>query len=179
MKKSKYKFAITGAVETHDCSLDTINVAKKLGKALAKKGHVVVTGGRHGFPYFTAMGAKSSDGEVLYFSPASNIKEHKEAYRLDTEYVDMFIYTGFGFIGSSVFMTRSADAIIIGCGKLDALHEFSIAIEEKKPIGVLVGDWDTDEMIKKIAGNGNKSHIPVIFEKDINLLISKLEDLIK
>lgn len=179
MKKTKYKFAITGAVETHDCSIDAINTAKKLGKALAKRGHITLTGGRHGFPYFTALGAKSTEGEVFYFSPASNLKEHKEAYRLDSDNADMFIYTGFGFVGSSLFMTRSADAVIIGCGRLDALHEFTLALQEGKPVGVLKGDWDTDEIIKKLAGDRPKSHLPVIFEDNIETLITRLEELVK
>lgn len=175
----RYKICVAGAVETSGCSLDTIDIAKRIGKAVAKHGHFVLTGSHHGFPMFSAAGAKAKGGEVIYFSPAARQEEHIDAYRLDTEHADIIIYTGFGFVGSDILMTRASDAVIVGCGKLDALHEFTLAFKEGKPVGVLKGDWETDEVIKKLVGENPGSHVPVIFDEDPERLVKKLIELIK
>lgn len=179
MKGPRYKIAIAGAVETQDCSLDTLESARKIGQVVGKKKHFLVTGGQHGFPHFSALGAKDVKGEVIYFSPAANLKEHKEAYRLDASIADLIIYTGFGHVGSGVFISRSADAVIIGCGKFDALHEFTLALKEGKPVGVLKGDWETDEVIERLVGDWHGSHLPIVFEDDPEKLVEKLIELIK
>ncbi len=177
--KPKYKICVAGAVETSGCSLDTLELAKRIGKAVAKSGHFLVTGAHHGFPMFSAMGARDKGGEVVYFSPAARHAEHVDAYRLDTDHSDMIIYTGFGYVGSDILMTRTSDAVIIGCGKLDTLHEFTLAFKEGKPVGILKGDWEVDDVIKRLVGENPGSHVPVIFEDDPEQLVRKLLELIK
>ncbi len=179
MKSRKFKIAVAGAIETHDCGLDVLDIAKRIGKSVAKAGHFLVTGSHHGFPQFATIGAKDRGGEVIYFSPAANLVEHKDAYRLDSDNADIIVYTGFGFVGSQIFMTRSSDAVVIGCGKLDAIHEFTLALQEGKPVGVLKGAWETDEVIKRLVGENPGSHSAVIFEDDPERLVSKLLELIK
>lgn len=179
MNKRRYKIAIAGAIETSDCGLDVLDKAKRVGQRIAREGHFVVTGSHHGFPLFAAMGAKDKKGEVVYFSPAASLYEHREAYRLDSEHADIIIYTGFGYTGSQIFTTRSADAVIIGCGKIDAMHEFTLALKEGKPVGVLRGDWEADEVIKRLVGENPGSHMPVIFEDNPEKLVLKLLELIK
>lgn len=175
----RYKIAIAGVVETFDCGTKTLDLAKRLGKFVAQKNHFLVTGSYHGFPQFAAQGAKEAGGEVVYFSPASNFHEHKQVYRLDTANSELIIYTGFGHVGSSLFLTKSCDAVIIGCGKIDALHEFTLAIQEGKPVGVLKGDWETDDIIKKFIGGSERTHMPVVFEEDPEKLIEKVIEMIK
>ena len=36
-------------------------------------------------------------------------------------------------------MTRTSDAIFLGCGRIGTIHEFTIAFEDNKPIGILEG----------------------------------------
>ena len=67
--------------------------------------------------------------------------EHIETWRLPVDYMDLIIYTGFGFPGRDLLFVRSCDAILIGCGRIGTIHEFTIAFEDKKPIGVLQGPW--------------------------------------
>jgi uncharacterized protein (TIGR00725 family) len=175
MKKPRYKIAVAGAIETSGASLGALEQAKNIGKAIAKRGHFVVTGSHHGFPMFSAIGAKESGGDVIYFSPASDKSEHKEVYRMDTDHADVIVYTGFGHSGSNIFLARSADAVIVGFGKLDALHEFDLALRAGKPVGVLRGEWETDEALKKLS---HASHQPVIFEDDPDKLVDKLIEMI-
>lgn len=178
MKSRRLKIAVAGAVETHGASLEALELAKKIGREIGKAGHFVVTGAHNGFPLFATIGAKERRGDVIYFSPAANEHEHREIYRLDTGDDDIVIYTGFGYTGAQIFTTRTADAVIIGCGKLDALHEFTLALQEGKPVGVLRGDWEIDDVIKRLVGERPGSHVPVIFEDDPERLVQKLIELI-
>ena len=175
MKKPRYKIAVSGAIETSGAGLDTLAKAKELGRAVAKKGHFLVTGSHHGFPLFSAIGAKEEGGDVIYFSPASDEAEHRDIYRMDTDHADVIVYTGFGHSGSNIFLARSADAVIVGFGKPDALHEFDLALRAGKPVGVLKGDFDTEDALEKI---GYSSHKPVVFEDDPEVLIEKLIEMI-
>ncbi len=175
VKKSRYKIAVAGAIENSGASLAALEKAKKLGRAVASRGHFLVTGSHHGFPLFSAIGAKESGGDVIYFSPASNLDEHVDAYRLDSDNADIIVYTGFGHSGANIFLARSADAVIVGFGKLDALHEFDLALQAGKPVGVLRGDWETDAVIEKLS---EVSHKPVVFEDDPDRLIEKLLEMV-
>lgn len=179
MQTRRYKIAVAGAIETHDCSLDVLDKAKRIGKRVAKNNHFLLTGAAHGFPQFAAIGSRDAKGEVIYFSPAATLKEHTESYRLDSDHADIIVYTGFGHVGSQIFLTRSADAVIIGCGKLDAIHEFTLAVQEGKPVGVLRGVWEVDEVIKRLVGENPGSHQAVVFEDDPEQLVEKLIELIK
>jgi uncharacterized protein (TIGR00725 family) len=178
MKNSRYKICVSGAFETPDIPLQALQKAKSIGQAIGKRGHFLLTGSHHGFPLYSAMGAKDVGGEVIYFSPASKHSEHVEVYRLDTNHADMIIYTGFGHTGNQIFLSRSADAVIIGCGKLDALHEFTLALKENKPVGVLLGDWKVDEIIKKMSEDQKISHQPIVFENDPDKLVEKLLEMV-
>ena len=55
------------------------------------------------------------------------------------EYLDIIIYTGAGYSGRDLLMTRTSDAIFLGCGRIGTIHEFTIAFEDNKPIGILEG----------------------------------------
>ena len=59
----------------------------------------------------------------------------------------MIIYTGFNYSGRNLLLVRSSDAVIFGCGRMGTLNEFTITFEDKKPIGILQGEWETDDFI--------------------------------
>ena len=76
-------------------------------------------------------------------------------------------------------LTRSSDAIIIGCGRVGTIHEFTVAFEDGKPIGILEGGWTTDDTIKDIIARANRTRDNIIFESDPNVLVEKLIALVK
>ncbi len=178
-KEEKFKICVAGAVETNACGLDSLDQAKEIGMEIAKHGAVLITGAGAGFPLWASNGAKEAGGYTLMFSPAGSKKEHKEAYRLPSDMNDVVVYTGFGYVGSDFLMTKSSDAVIIGCGRVGTIHEFTMAYEEGKPIGVLEGPWETDEIIKTIIGNKNRTDKPIIFEKDPKKLVEKLLEILR
>lgn len=170
----KIKLGVSGAAETGHCGLDALDKAKELGREIVRQGGILVTGATTGFPFWSAMGAKEERGISIGLSPASNPKEHVEAYRLPLDYMDLIIYTGFGFPGRDLLFTRSCEALLIGCGRIGTIHEFTIAFEEGKPIGVLEGSWTMDEQIKDMIEKGNRPADKVIFDSDPKRLVERL-----
>src|SRR3989344_9344573 len=153
---SQIKICVSGAAETGHCGLDALEKAKELGREIARKGIVLVTGATTGFPLWVAMGAKEIGGMSIGFSPAASEREHAEVYKLPLDYMDLIIYTGFGYPGRDILLTRSVDAVICGCGRIGTIHEFTLAFEDKKPIGIFEGPWETDDEIRDIIKKGHR-----------------------
>lgn len=151
------KICVSGAAETGHCGIDALDKAKELGREVARHGAILVTGATTGFALWVAMGFKEVGGISVGISPASSEKEHVEVYKLPLDYMDLIIYTGFGYSGRDILLTRSADAVICGCGRIGTIHEFTVAFEDGKPIGIFEGPWDMGGELKEIL---EKSHRP-------------------
>ena len=175
----KLKIGVSGAAETGTCGINALDQSKELGREIIRQGGIIVTGASSGFPLWSAMGAKEEKGVSIGISPASNEKEHTETYRLPLDYMDLIIYTGFGFPGRDLLFTRSCDAVIIGCGRIGTVHEFTIAFEDGKPIGVLEGEWTMAETIKDIIARGNRPNDKIVFDSDPKKLVEKVIALIE
>ena len=172
------KLCISGAAETGHCGIDAYDKGVTLGKEIAKHNAILINGATTGFPLWAAMGAKEEKGFVLGFSPASTEKEHIEVFNLPVEYMDVIVYTGFGYPGRDLILTRSSDAILFGCGRIGTIHEFTIAFEDKKPIGILEADWDTDEVIKNILENGHRPNDRIIFDTSPKALVERIIEMV-
>ena len=178
----KYKICVSGAAETGHCGPDAFEKAEELGKEIVRHDAVLVTGATTGFPYWSAKGAKSEGGIVLGVSPAATEKEHVNVFKLPTDYHDLIIYTGFNYSGRNLFLVRAADAVIFGCGRMGTLNEFTITFEDKKPIGILQGDWETDEIFKTLIEKSHRAKEiegKIVFDSDPKKLLDKLVELIK
>lgn len=170
----KIKIGVSGAAETGHCGLHALDMAKDLGREIVRQGGILVTGATTGFPLWACMGAKEEHGISIGLSPAQSEKDHVEGWRLPVDYMDLIIYTGFGFPGRDLLFTRSCDAIIIGCGRIGTIHEFTIAFEDEKPLGVLEGPWTMADQIKDMIAKSNRPGDRVIFDSDPKKLIERL-----
>lgn len=173
----KHKICVSGAAETDHCGESALAVAEELGREIARHNAVLVEGATTGFPYWAAKGAKKEGGLVIGFSPATGEREHVEFYKLPLDYRDVIIYTGFAYSGRNLILTRASDAVIIGCGRMGTINEFTIAFEDGKPIGILEGEWETDEVLKLIIEKSHRAHERegrIIFESDPKILLDKL-----
>jgi uncharacterized protein (TIGR00725 family) len=168
------KIGISGAAETGHCGLHALDMAKALGREVAEHGCVTVTGATTGFPLWAAMGAKEANGISIGLSPAQSERDHIETWRLPVDYMDLIIYTGFGFPGRDLLFTRSCDAILIGCGRIGTIHEFTIAFEDGKPIGILQGPWAMADELKDIIEKGNRPADKVIYDTDPKRLVERI-----
>jgi len=140
---------------------------------------ILITGATTGFPLWSAVGAKEEGGVSIGLSPAESEKDHIEEWKLPLGYMDLVIYTGFGFPGRDLLFTRTCDAMFIGCGRVGTLHEFTIAFEDQKPIGILEGDWETDEIIKQIIAKANRPNPKIVFSSDPRTLVAQVIELVK
>ena len=165
-------------VQIFVCGIDAYDKGLAMGREIANHSAVLITGATTGFPLWSAMGAKGAGGVSIGFSPASSEKEHIEYYNLPVEYMDVIVYTGFGFPGRDLIFTRSVDAMLFGCGRIGTIHEFTIAFEDKKPIGILEADWETDEVIKEILKNGHRANDHIVFDADPKALVERVLELV-
>ena len=168
---NQYKICVSGAAETGHCGVDALDKAKALGREIARQGAILITGATTGFPLWAAMGAKEAGGISVGFSPAASEQEHVEVYKLPLDYLDLVIYTGFGYPGRDLLLTRSSDAVICGCGRIGTIHEFTVAFEDNKPIGIFEGDWDMDEQIKDILAKSHRPNAKITFNSDPKALV--------
>jgi uncharacterized protein (TIGR00725 family) len=168
------KIGVSGAAETGACGLDAYEKAKEVGREVAKHGAIITTGATTGFPMYAAMGAKDECGFSIGFSPAGNEREHVEVYKLPLDFMDVVVYTGFGYSGRDLLFVRSSDAMIIGCGRIGTLNEFSVAFEDRRPIGILEGSWETDRILKEVIEQAHRPNDKVFFDSDPKALVERL-----
>ncbi len=176
---NRMKLCVSGAAETGHCGVDALDKAKELGREIIRQGAILVTGATTGFPLWAAMGAKEEKGISIGFSPGASEKEHTQTYRLPIDYMDVIVYTGFGYPGRDLLLTRSSDAVIIGCGRIGTIHEFTIAFEDDKPIGILQGSWETDSVIKNILEKGYRPNPKIVFDSDPKRLVEKVMEMVR
>ena len=175
----KYKIAVSGAAETDHCNKGALEAAREIGKEIVRNNGVVLTGATTGVPYWVALGAKEEGGISIGLSPAATEKAHVKTYRLPTDNFDLIIYTGFDYSGRNLLLTRSADAIIVVCGRMGTLNEFNIAFEDAKPIGILEGTGGTADMIREIVGRSHRGPGKIVYDSNPKRLLQKLLKLIR
>lgn len=175
----KYKICISGAAETGHCAKDILEKTKELGREVITHGAVLVTGATTGAPYWAAIGAKEAGGFVVGISPAVSELEHVKKFKLPIDYHDIIVYTGFGYSGRNLLLIRASDAVLITCGRMGTLNEFTVAFEDDKPIGVLTGTGGTTDEIKKLLEIAHRGMGKVIFDSNPQKLVDKVVQLIK
>ena len=174
MKREKYEIVVSGAAQITHCCKDIKKVCREVGKEIARQNCNLVTGATTGVPYFVALGCKEAGGFVIGFSPAVSEEAHLKTYKLPLTPFDVMVYTGADYAGRNVIMTKSADGVIIICGRMGTLHEFTTAFEIQKPIGVLEGTGGTADKIRKIATGPYRGVKKIIYENDPKKIVAKL-----
>lgn len=175
----KYKLCVSGAAETGHCAPDALDKTKELGRQVIQQGGVLVTGATTGAPFWAAIGAKDVNGFVIGISPATSEIEHVKKYKLPIDYHDIIIYTGFGYAGRNLLLTKSSDAVLITCGRMGTLNEFTIAFEDEKPIGVLTQTGGMADDLEHILKNAHRGMGKVVFDSDPKRLVGKVIELVK
>lgn len=176
---NQIKICVSGAAETGHCGIGALDLAKELGREIARQGAVLVTGATTGFPFWAAMGAKEAGGISIGISPAASEREHVEVYKLPIDYMDLIIYTGFGYPGRDLLLTRSSDAVVLGCGRIGTIHEFTVAFEDQKPIGIFEGPWEMSTELEEIIDKGHRPNPKIVRGKDAKKLLEEVIALVK
>ncbi len=171
----KYQICVSGAAKGESVEKGA-ELAEKVGAAIARAGHSLMTGATSGLPDHAAGGYKSAGGKMsLGLSPAATKVEHLMKYRLPIKNYDAILYTGLHYGGRDALLINSADAVVTIGGRLGTLHEFTIAAETHTPIGILESAGGISAQIEtllKLLPNADPEL--VIFEEDPDKLIAKL-----
>ncbi len=142
-----------------DASPDTkgalVKKAQALARAIASRPLLLLTGATTGIVYVVGKAAHDAGVFHLGISPAQNIQEHVEKYKLPLDACDLIVYTGFGLKGRNVVLVRSCDLVLFVAGAMGSLNEFTIAHDEGKIIGCLTGTGgvadDADYLLRKFS----------------------------
>lgn len=169
-----YSICLSGAAGGKTAQLAR-PLAERVGTAIAKHGHTLTTGATVGLPYYAARAAKAAGGMSIGFSPASSLREHLHKYRLPIGVYDFVNFTGMHYIGRDIHLVLSSDAIITVGGRFGSLHEFTTALENNMPCGVLLGSGGTADMIEGLMDKLEPPHRKlVVFDTDPEKLVAKI-----
>lgn len=153
---------------------------KELGRCIARRNYVLITGASPGIPHETVLGAFEAGGFVVGISPALNLEEHVTRYASPTRGYRAIIFTGSGLMGREIENIRSCDVVIFAGGRSGTLGEFAIAYDEGKIIGVLLGTGGISEHLAEIIRMVEKdTGATVIYDTLPERLLTRLEDLYK
>lgn len=169
----QYKIAVSGSAN-NNCAKGAFKKAFEVGRQIALHGCVLITGATIGVPEWATRGAKSVGGISIGLSPAVSKQAHVHTYRLPTRYLDLIIYTGFDYSGRNMLMTRSCDAVIVVCGRIGTLNEFTTAFEDRRVVGVLTKTGGIEEDIDHILKIAQRGHKRVVFDSDPKRLVQKV-----
>jgi uncharacterized protein (TIGR00725 family) len=177
--KKPYSLCVSGSAIEVD-GPESVKRAYELGMAIAQSGNILSNGATTGMPFESARGAKAAGGMVIGWSPAASKREHVGKYKLPLEYLDFTVYTGAGYTGRDMLLVRASDAVFIVSGRIGTLNEFSIAFEDKKPIGVLIGTGGVSDELANIlrAAHHPRSH-HIVFDSDPERLVKKVVKMLK
>jgi uncharacterized protein (TIGR00725 family) len=123
---------VFGAGNVSD-SAEEWEAALKVGRLLAQKGYVVLTGGLGGVMTAASMGAKEQGGLTVGILPGT--RETTPA----NNYVDIAVYTGMGEARNAINTKSCLTAIAIG-GEFGTLSEIGLALKGNCPI-ILLNSW--------------------------------------
>lgn len=121
--------AVLGAAE---CPEQVAAQAREVGQELARRGAVLICGGRGGVMEAACQGAKAEGGVTVGILPGDDRSEANP-------YVDLPIVTGLGEARNALIV-RSADAVIALAGGYGTLSEIGLAFKMGKPV-VGLGTW--------------------------------------
>ncbi len=132
---------IISVIGAGTCSEDIYKTAEDVGRRIAQKGAVLVTGGLGGVMEAASKGAKESGGTVVGILPGFS---KDEANR----FVEIPITTGLSH-ARNIIVVRSADAVIAVSGEYGTLSEIAVALKLGKPV-IGINTWDNVEDIIKV-----------------------------
>ncbi len=115
--------AVSGGGEAGE---EACRVAEDVGRELARRGAVVVTGGLGGVMEAACRGAKAASGTTIGILPTDD-------RAAANPWVDVAVPTGMGE-GRNVLVVRAADAVIAVAGEFGTLSEIALALRLGKPV---------------------------------------------
>ena len=123
------------------CDEHIYRIAETVGKLIAQKGAILITGGLGGVMEAASKGAKEAGGTTVGILPGFS-KDDANAY------VTIPVTTGLSH-ARNVIVVRSADAVIAVSGEYGTLSEIAIALKLGKPV-IGINTWDSIEGVIRV-----------------------------
>jgi hypothetical protein len=114
--------------------------AEEVGRLLAERGAVVVTGGRGEVMAAASRGAKSAGGTTIGIVPGETRAEANE-------WVDHVVVTGIGH-ARNLAVVASGDAVIAVGGRYGTLAEIGLALTLGRRVVVLDPGWEIEGTVR-------------------------------
>ena len=171
--KSVYQICVSGAAKGDSVDKSAL-LAVRVAGAIARREHILLTGATTGLPHLAAKAALKAGGISVGFSPAANRRDHVKSYKLPVDGFSTLLYTGFEYTGRNLLMVRSCDGMIMIGGRIGTLNELTIAIEERKPVGVLLGSGGMTEEVEHVLKVAKRARTNILFDDDPDELVKKL-----
>jgi hypothetical protein len=125
-----------------ECTPQEAELAEEVGKQLAKRGAVLVCGGRGGVMEAACRGAKGAGGTTIGILPGVDRRDANV-------YVDLAIATGMGE-GRNLAIILTVDGVIALPGEFGTLSEISFALMYNKPV-VSLCSWEVSDRIRRVG----------------------------
>jgi uncharacterized protein (TIGR00725 family) len=117
---------IIGVIGGSSCSKEDYEVAREVGRLIARAGALLVCGGKSGVMEAACRGAWEEKGLTIGILPGNDLSEANQ-------YISAPVATGMG-IGRNIIIVHTAQALIAVDGKFGTLSEISYALQLGKPI---------------------------------------------
>jgi uncharacterized protein (TIGR00725 family) len=170
---ARIKVGVMGSAE-EATSPEIGETARTLALEIARRDLMLLTGATTGIIYLIGKTAREAGAFHIGISPAPNESEHVEHYLLPTDACDAIVYTGFGLKGRNVVLVRSCDIVLFVAGSIGSLNEFTIAYDEGKTIGCLIGTGGVADEVMRIVDKFQKpTKARIVYDENPNELISK------
>ncbi len=108
------------------CDDQVAALASEVGREIARRGAVLVCGGRGGVMEAACQGAKAEGGTTVGILPGNDRREANP-------YVDVPIVTGLGEARNAV-VVRTAEAVVAVSGGYGTLSEIGLALRMGRPV---------------------------------------------
>lgn len=118
-----------------DAAEDELEHAEAVGRGLAERGAIVVTGGLHGVMAAAAKGATEAGGIAVGILPGSD-------RTAGNDWLTVAIPTGLGELRNGLVI-RAADAVIAIGGGYGTLSEIGLALKAETP-AIGLNTWQID-----------------------------------
>jgi uncharacterized protein (TIGR00725 family) len=126
----KRKPLIIGVMGGHKASAEILEEARRLGEGIAKRGHVILTGGGDGVMKAASEGAFRAGGLVLAVLPSDRVRP-LEGYPND--FVDIAICTGMADARNAINV-KTSHIIIAVDGGWGTVSEIALAMRNDTPV---------------------------------------------
>jgi uncharacterized protein (TIGR00725 family) len=122
---------------------EAVELAERVGEAIALAGATLVCGGLGGVMEAAARGAREAGGLTIGILPGPDTSEANE-------WIQAPVATNMGHARNAVIVA-TADAVIAVGGEYGTLSEIALALKMGKPV-VSLGSWEVSRDVLKAAG---------------------------